>query len=336
MSPLLSALRDAVSTVSGLEDFEILESIGAGFFAEVFKVRHVPTDQIMVLKMNKNATNSLKSLREVELLKMLHHPHTLQYVGACVSGGQLHPLTEYVNGGSLEQLLQDGKVDLSWSVRVKLAKEIAFGMQYLHSHGFLHRDLNSRNCLLREKNGKYTSVVADFGLATNLERRLFPKNKKSAPRKLMSCVGTAYWMAPEVLNHKPYDEKADIFSYGIVLCEIISRKSADPDDIPRLRDFQLDEQGFSDMIKDDGCPSGFLELTFKCCKLLPIERPSFQEVIKQFEEIEMSMKSQAKSVLNSAPKVSVSTVEEDTSGPINAWTPKKQRAVRSQSIETVV
>jgi protein kinase 1 len=78
MSPLLSALRDAVSTVSGLEDFEILESIGAGFFAEVFKVRHVPTDQIMVLKMNKNATNSLKSLREVELLKMLHHPHTLQ------------------------------------------------------------------------------------------------------------------------------------------------------------------------------------------------------------------------------------------------------------------
>jgi protein kinase 1 len=144
MSPLLSALRDAVSTVSGLEDFEILESIGAGFFAEVFKVRHVPTDQIMVLKMNKNATNSLKSLREVELLKMLHHPHTLQYVGACVSGGQLHPLTEYVNGGSLEQLLQDGKVDLSWSVRVKLAKEIAFGMQYLHSHGFLHRDLNSR------------------------------------------------------------------------------------------------------------------------------------------------------------------------------------------------
>ena len=54
-------------------------------------------------------------------------------------------------------------------------------------------------------------------------------------KRSQSIVGTPYWMAPEVLNGKPYDESADVFSYGIVLCEVISRLSADPDDIPRSR-----------------------------------------------------------------------------------------------------
>ena len=92
-----------------------------------------------------------------------------------------------------------------------------------------------QNCLLREQDGCYTGVVADFGLAANLEKRLRPtrQDMKPSPKQLMSCVGTPYWMAPEVLNSKPYDEKADVFSYGIVMCEIISRKSADPDEIPR-------------------------------------------------------------------------------------------------------
>ena len=85
------------------------------------------------------------------------------------------------------------------------------------------------------ENGHYTAVVADFGLAAVVKRRLQTRvhDHKATPKKLLSCVGTPYWMAPEVLNSKPYDGKADVFSFGIVLCEIISRKSADPDDIPR-------------------------------------------------------------------------------------------------------
>lgn len=54
-------------------------------------------------------------------------------------------------------------------------------------------------------------------------------------KRTQSVVGSPYWMAPEVINSKPYDEKADVFSYGIVLCEIISRKEADPDEIPRVK-----------------------------------------------------------------------------------------------------
>ena len=60
-------------------------------------------------------------------------------------------------------------------------------------------------------------------------------NFNSNLQRMQSIVGTPYWMAPELLHSKPYDEKADVFSYGIVLCEIISRMEADPDEIPRLK-----------------------------------------------------------------------------------------------------
>lgn len=59
--------------------------------------------------------------------------------------------------------------------------------------------------------------------------------RRSKLARSQSIVGTPYWMAPEVLNGKPYNESADVFSYGIVLCEVITRLSADPDEIPRLR-----------------------------------------------------------------------------------------------------
>ena len=86
-----------------------------------------------------------------------------------------------------------------------------------------------QNCLLRHKGSHYTAVVADFGLATKT------RNPQRKYKKSQSIVGTAYWGAPELLSGKPYDERADVFSYGIVLCEIMSRKTADPDEIPRTQ-----------------------------------------------------------------------------------------------------
>ncbi|XP_003392081.2 PREDICTED: dual specificity testis-specific protein kinase 1-like, partial [Amphimedon queenslandica] len=150
------------------------------------------------------------------------------YIGSCIHNGQLHPLTEFVNGGTLKSLIQDvEKNPFPREQRIQLSLDMAMGMEYLHDNGMLHRDFNSHNCLLRKEGDRYTAVVADFGLATknpNLIKKL---------RRNQSMVGTPYWMAPEVLHGKEYNEKADTYSYGIVLCEIVSRKDADPDEIPR-------------------------------------------------------------------------------------------------------
>uniref|UniRef100_A0A3Q3WWI1 dual-specificity kinase n=1 Tax=Mola mola TaxID=94237 RepID=A0A3Q3WWI1_MOLML len=262
----------AVSSLARLDDFS-REKIGAGFFSEVFKVRHRVTGQVMALKMNMLDSNRANMLREVQLMNRLSHPNILRFIGVCVHEGQLHALTEYINGGNLEQLL-GSDVYLSWAVRLGLALDIARGLHYLHSKGFFHRDLTSKNCLVRWEGDLCSAIVADFGLAEKI-----PDCREDQD---LAVVGSPYWMAPEMLRGEVYNEKVDVFAYGIILCEIIARIQADPDIMPRTEDFGLDVPNFKQMVGD--CPPDFLELAVSCSCLNVKIRPSFSQIIAELEK----------------------------------------------------
>lgn len=270
------ALRSAVSSLARIDDF-VCEKIGSGFFSEVFKVKHRITGQVMALKMNTMASNRANMLKEVQLMNRLCHPNILRFVGVCVHEGHLHALTEYINGGNLEQLL-DSEVFLSWAVRMSLGLDVARGLEYLHSKGIFHRDLTSKNCLVRWENGICTAVVGDFGLAEKI-----PDCSDGTQKQSLSIVGSPYWMAPEVLRGEQYDEKVDVFAYGIILCEIIGRIQADPDFLPRTEDFGLDVGAFQQLALD--CPPDFFSLAVTCCSMKALSRPPFSAIVPELERM---------------------------------------------------
>ncbi|XP_072314967.1 dual specificity testis-specific protein kinase 2 [Eucyclogobius newberryi] len=285
------ALRSAVSTLARIDDFTC-EKIGAGFFSEVFKVQHRVTGQIMALKMNTMPSNKANMLKEVQLLNRLSHPNIVRFIGVCVHEGQLHALTEYINGGNLEQLLASD-VYLSWSMRFSLAQDIARGLEYLHSKGIFHRDLTSKNCLVRWEDSVCTGVVGDFGLAEKI-----PDYSDELKQEPLAVVGSPYWMAPEVLRGEVYNEKVDVFAYGIILCEIIARIQADPDIMPRKEDFGLDVETFQHMVGD--CPPDFLDLAITCCNMCSKLRPSFSQIMLELEQKQAEGKQKEQTPVNAA------------------------------------
>ena len=106
-----------------------------------------------------------------------------------------------------------------------------------------------------ENNFHYSAVVADFGLATSI-----PSDES---QRLLQ-VGTPYWMSPECISGEFYGHKSDVFSFGIILCELIARCEADPDILPRTENFGVDYRVFSQSMVDESCPAEFLKIAFSC------------------------------------------------------------------------
>ncbi|KAJ7309918.1 hypothetical protein JRQ81_008021 [Phrynocephalus forsythii] len=275
------------------------EVLGKGFFGQAIKVTHKATGKVMVMKelIRCDEETQKTFLTEVKVMRSLDHPNVLKFIGVLYKDKKLNLLTEYIEGGTLKDFLRS--VDpFPWEQKVSFAKGIAAGMAYLHSMCIIHRDLNSHNCLIKRDK---TVVVADFGLSRLIveekkkkpppppEKPLSKKRtlRKSDRKKRYTVVGNPYWMAPEMLNGQSYDETVDIFSFGIVLCEIIGQVYADPDCLPRTMDFGLNVKLFWEKFVPADCPPAFFPLAAACCHLEPESRPPFSKLEDSFEALSL-------------------------------------------------
>ena len=272
-TPSYEALKCAVTELFRIDDFDS-ERLGEGFYSEVFKVTHKTTGKVMVLKKNKYRSNSLNSLKEIQLMNKLKHQNILKFEAVCVHEGQLHALTEFIDGGTLEEMIADSSLSLSWSDRIRIGLDIAQGLKYLNSKGMFHRDLTSKNIFMKRNNDKPLAVIGDFGLATKIPRKTDPR---------LPQVGTPYWIGPECIRGEFYDQQADIFSFGIIMCELIARVEADPDILPRTQNFGVEYKAFSELCP--ACPADYLKLTFTCVSIDPDSRPSSSDLVVSLEQL---------------------------------------------------
>ncbi|DAZ95024.1 TPA: hypothetical protein N0F65_003741 [Lagenidium giganteum] len=183
-------------------------------------------------------------------------------------------VAEYMESGDLSDVFARSKGKLSWSKeKISIAMDIADGLVYLHTlqPKVIHRDLKSKNVLL---NKKYQAKLSDFGVS----------RKSNVNETLTSGVGTLLWTAPEIIEGKKYDEKADIYSFGVVLSEIDTcqgpfahMKTDKGDNIPGMQLVQMVRLGQLRVSFSDDCPAAIRELAEACTQLDPDFRPTSME-----------------------------------------------------------
>ena len=253
-------------------EFEDEESeIGKGTFGDVHRGTWRGED-VAVKFLKGSMTDSPESVKqfvdECNILKNMHHPNILLYMGACTVGPQYFVVTEYCDNGNLFEYLHIVKGNkLYYKDARRIALEIAYGMNYLH--GFrppiLHRDLKSMNVLL-DRN--CTVKLADFG------------NTRSFQLQMTKQKGTFQWMAPEVIRGNTYSESSDVFSFGIIMNELVTRvppyQGTDKKDVAKKVVINPKYRPKFDTKK---VPKDWADLMIKCWQHDEKKRPTFNEVI---------------------------------------------------------
>ncbi|KAI9401436.1 hypothetical protein POPTR_001G123500v4 [Populus trichocarpa] len=207
------------------EDLEELKELGSGTFGTVYHGKWRGTD-VAIKRIKKSCFTGRSSeqerltvefWREAEILSKLHHPNVVAFYGVVQDGpgGTLATVAEFMVNGSLRHVLLSKDRHLDHRKRLIIAMDAAFGMEYLHSKNIVHFDLKCDNLLVNLKDPlRPICKVGDFGLSKIKRNTLVTGGVR----------GTLPWMAPELLNgsSSKVSEKVDVFSFGIVLWEILT------------------------------------------------------------------------------------------------------------------
>ncbi|KAK7693429.1 hypothetical protein QCA50_002997 [Cerrena zonata] len=199
--------------------------IGAGSFGKVYLGIDAMTGLLMAVKQVELPTGSgsneerkqsmLDALeREIELLKVLQHENVVQYLSSCVDEDHLNIFLEYVPGGSVTSLLRNYGA-FEEPLVGNWVRQILLGLNYLHERDIIHRDIKGANMLVDNKGG---IKISDFGISKKVEDTLLPGNRAHRP----SLQGSVFWMAPEVVKQTAYTKKADIWSVGCLVVEMLT------------------------------------------------------------------------------------------------------------------
>ena len=253
------------------ESLGLGKKIGQGGFSEIFESQWmgIPVAVKVIFDPNINEALLEEFNNEIEKLFILRHPYIIQLYGVTdrEKKQKLAVITELAPRGSLFDYLHKNpktKNNLSLEFKNKITKQLIHTMAYIHSRGYVHRDLKTQNILL-DKN--LDMKLCDFGL-TKLKSEL---NSGSG-----QFAGTPCYMAPELFDRKFYDDKIDVFAFGTVVWEIYTQK------IPYFNceamEIKQKVTKGEELICSSIVPKQIASLIEKCRRVKPTERPSFKEM----------------------------------------------------------
>ncbi|GAM18822.1 hypothetical protein SAMD00019534_019970 [Acytostelium subglobosum LB1] len=261
--------------------------IGKGSFGLVQKASYFGTE--VAVKSLSSLVNIDPDLykfmqREIRILKGMRHPNIVQFIGACNHDERYMIVTEYINSGDLHQFLKSKGQSLSWSTKIKLANDIASAFAFLHAKKVIFRDLKAKNVLVEEHGSTVRAKVCDFGFA-----RIFDvthQEKQDKQQGYLTICGSETTMAPEVIIANKYDETCDVYSYGILLYEMMCGIRAIKMELKRTPenafDFDADK---ADSFVPMSCPKVFNELARMCVSYEPKGRPTFKTIVMGLTEL---------------------------------------------------
>lgn len=260
--------------------------IGQGSFGSVYLALHAVTGELLAVKQvetpspgansandarKKSMIDALK--REISLLRDLQHPNIVQYLGASSSADHLNIFLEYVPGGSVQTMLNSYGALREPLIR-NFVRQIVTGLAYLHGREIIHRDIKGANILVDNKGG---IKISDFGISKKIEASNLLNgagNNKNRP----SLQGSVFWMAPEVVKQTSYTRKADIWSLGCLVVEMMTGTHPFPDCSQLQAIFKIGGAKISPTIPDHASEEAktFLKSAFE---VEHTKRPSAEELL---------------------------------------------------------
>eukprot|EP00698_Gefionella_okellyi_P003807 TRINITY_DN13538_c0_g1_i1.p1 TRINITY_DN13538_c0_g1~~TRINITY_DN13538_c0_g1_i1.p1 ORF type:complete len:363 (-),score=62.01 TRINITY_DN13538_c0_g1_i1:63-1151(-) len=282
LTPSMPSADGSFISIPGQEAWEIasnelmfIDKIAEGGFGEVYKATWrgktvaVKTVKAQVLRNDPRCMKNFTT--EISVMARTRHPNIAMFLGACLRPPELGIVLEFLPRGSVFDWLHS-RAQVTWELIRRFAIDTALAMNYLHlcKPPIIHRDLKSANLLIADD---WTVKLSDFGLSRLLDTQ-----------QHMTRVGTTAWTAPEVLSNQRYDIKADVFSFGIVLWELVTRHVPYAGMDPVQVALAVVNQNMRPPIPST-CPPAMSQLMQRCWQTTPEYRPSFNEVLTALQSM---------------------------------------------------
>ncbi|XP_018599325.1 tyrosine-protein kinase SRK2 [Scleropages formosus] len=255
---------------------KLLKKLGTGQFGEVYEGLWNGTTPVAVKTLRCGNMDPNDFLREAQIMKKLRHSKLIQLYAVCTLDEPIYIITELMKNGSLLEYLQKDKgKELQFHDQVEMAAQVAAGMAYLEQQNYIHRDLAARNVLVGENN---ICKVADFGLA-----RVFKVDNENVYEAKEGSKFPVKWTAPEAINANKFSIKSDVWSFGILMYEIITFGQMPYPTMSNYQVIQVLPSGYR-MSCPANCPTVFYNIMMDCWKENDFDRPTFETLQWKLED----------------------------------------------------